>query len=203
MEVWVVSSLKPSAISSSREDKSAKFVSKANTSTVESKFNDLKGHWAEDKVNYLVSKGYFKGINENNFSPDNPIKGTEFITVLGRIASVKDENSNEYYNTHLAWANQNNILKGLEDFEIKDDLNREEMALILDNFVKFKSMNLKPNSYIEFKDEDKISDWAKEAVKNLSSKGILKGMETGEFSPKTNFTRAQVAQVLYTLDHLK
>ena len=77
------------------------------------------------------------------------------------------------------------------------------MALILDNFVKFKSMNLKPNSYIEFKDEDKISDWAKEAVKNLSSKGILKGMETGEFSPKTNFTRAQVAQVLYTLDHLK
>ena len=31
--------------------------------------------------------------------------------------------------------------------------------------------------------------------------GVVSGMEDGKFEPKSVFTRAQVAQVLYNIDH--
>ncbi|WP_126465939.1 S-layer homology domain-containing protein [Aedoeadaptatus ivorii] len=36
----------------------------------------------------------------------------------------------------------------------------------------------------------------------MAKAGILKGDADGNFAPKSPFTRAQVAQVLFTIDHM-
>ncbi|NLY08389.1 MAG: S-layer homology domain-containing protein [Tissierellia bacterium] len=75
------------------------------------------------------------------------------------------------------------------------------MAVILDKFMKVEKKE-KPVvvTNVNFTDGDKIDSWAKEAIENMASRGLLKGMEDGKFYPDGIFTRAQVAQVLYNLD---
>ena len=50
----------------------------------------------------------------------------------------------------------------------------------------------------DFKDSNEISDYAKEAVGYLYSKGIISGSE-GRFNPKSNTTRAETATLIYKL----
>jgi len=52
---------------------------------------------------------------------------------------------------------------------------------------------------INFTDEASISDYAKDAVKYLSSRGIINGMGNGTFSGGENASRAQAAQMIYNL----
>lgn len=47
-----------------------------------------------------------------------------------------------------------------------------------------------------FNDEDKISSWAKDAVTNVATKGIMKGDENGNFRPKDYPTREELAVVV-------
>jgi len=48
-----------------------------------------------------------------------------------------------------------------------------------------------------FKDNDKISNWAKQAVKTTYELGIFKGDSNGNFNPKENCTREELAEVIY------
>ena len=49
-----------------------------------------------------------------------------------------------------------------------------------------------------FSDENLISDYAKDAVRNLGG-GIISGDENGNFNPKDQTTRAQAVKLLYEL----
>jgi|GEM_PF-1330850 len=48
-----------------------------------------------------------------------------------------------------------------------------------------------------YKDFDKVSNWAKEAVTELNKLSIMKGDANGNFKPKNNVTREELAQALY------
>ena len=65
--------------------------------------------------------------------------------------------------------------------------------------ISGKNINAKGKE-VSFKDDGNIESWAKDAVREMAKLGLVSGMEDGSFSPKTEFTRAQVAQVLYKMD---
>ncbi|MDK2814543.1 MAG: arabinan endo,5-alpha-L-arabinosidase, partial [Thermoanaerobacter sp.] len=48
-----------------------------------------------------------------------------------------------------------------------------------------------------FSDNNKISEWAKNAVANAVKLGIVKGYKDNTFRPKENATRAEAAAMLY------
>jgi len=48
-------------------------------------FEDIKGHWAEEDINYIISKGLMKGYQDNTFKPDNQITRAEVATILARL----------------------------------------------------------------------------------------------------------------------
>lgn len=174
-------------------------------------FNDIKGHWASEAIEYTFNKGHFKGISETEFGPEMSIKRADFVTVLGRIQNVdvekyKDNKFNDleegaYYTAYVNWAVENNIVNGFDNgkFEPNFNLTREQMALIISNYLKFIDKYPDKKSNIIFNDELEISDWAKEAVKDMTQAEILNGLPEGIFSPKTSLTRAQVAQVLFNI----
>ena len=52
---------------------------------------------------------------------------------------------------------------------------------------------------MEFKDEKSISKWAKDAVRKVSDAGIMIGDDLGNFNPKKNITREEVAVIIAKL----
>lgn len=136
----------------------------------------------------------------------------EFITVLGRKSNVdiddypgqrlKDIKANDYYTGYANWALEKGIVKGYGDgsFKPNKEISREEMAVVLNRYMKIGKEEKDPIKSINFKDTKDISDWAKEDIKELANKGIVKGRKDNEFKPKKSITRAEMAQVIYNLE---
>ena len=177
-------------------------------------FKDISGHWAKQAIDYVVGKGYFFGVSSAEFGPNKSITRGQFVTVLGRMLNVNtsiysaqnfnDVKSSMYYSSYIAWANKMGIVSGVGQgrFAPEKELTREEMAVIMSKFLKVsnKNLNAKGNSN-GFMDDGKIESWAKEAVKEMARLGVVNGIGDGNFAPKSPFTRAQVAQVLFNIDH--
>ncbi|MCD1147897.1 S-layer homology domain-containing protein [Peptoniphilus sp. KCTC 25270] len=173
---------------------------------------DIANHWAKPAIQYAMEKGIFYGTSETTFTPNKEATRAEFVTVLGRMANVdpskytkgtmKDVASGVYYENYVNWAVEKGIVKGIGEnlFEPDRNITREEMATILHRYLQWTQKEYKDRTNKEYVDQNKISDWAKEAVENLSKKELLQGRETGEFDPKANFTRAEVAQVILNLE---
>ncbi len=77
-------------------------------------------------------------------------------------------------------------------------ITRQDMAVILFRAVEKKlGKGLISNVNPEIRDFDKIADYAKTAVKNMSGFGIIKGMEDGSFLPDVYANRAEAAVMIY------
>ncbi|MGO1581269.1 MAG: S-layer homology domain-containing protein [Peptoniphilaceae bacterium] len=190
----------------------AKEISKGENNS-ELTYIDINGHWAKEAIEYVSKKGYFKGVGNNKFDPERAITRGEFVTVLGRMQKVdknkyknnkfKDVENNKFYTEYINWASELGIVSGMgsNEFKPNDVLTREQMAVITLNYInKFKSYSKVKIESIKFKDEKNISSWAKNSVDEMARLGIISGMGDGNFSPKTEFTRAQVAQILFNME---
>ena len=177
----------------------------------ERSFIDTENHWAKDAISYVVGKGYFKGVGNDRFAPNKSITRADFVTVLGRMAGIDQSKytsnpfsdlENNYATAYIIWAAENDIVKGVGNgkFESNRPITREEMAVVMSRYLCVTGKTLQDKQDVPFNDQSDISPWAQEAVKDMAKKGIVQGMENRCFSPKTSFTRAQVAQVLYNID---
>ena len=177
-------------------------------------FTDINGHWAKKAIDYVVGKKYFAGLSKTEFGPNKAITRGQFVTVLGRMLNVdksqyqsqkfSDVKADAYYGPYIAWASQKGIVAGLggNNFAPDQELTREQMALIMSKFLKVSGKNLKVKGNVkDFKDQGQISSWAKDSINEMLKLGVVNGMDDGTFAPKQAFTRAQVAQVLYNIDH--
>lgn len=191
----------------------AKEVKREAQNSKADNFTDIGGHWAKEAINYVVEKGYFAGVSATEFAPNRAITRGQLVTVLGRILNIdktsfksnnfKDVKADAYYAPYVAWAESVGITKGRGSgsFAPDKEITREEMAVMMVKFLKVsgKKINVKGTASA-FKDDGNIESWAKDAVVEMAKLGLVKGMEDGSFSPKTQFTRAQVAQILYNID---
>ena len=150
--------------------------------------------------------GLFTGVSDTEFAPNKTATRAMFVTVLGRLAGVStgntgdnkftDVKNNDYFYPYVMWAVENGVVSGLSDskFGSSNNITREQMAVMLYNFTKSQSIELS-NIYSgsNFKDADKISNWAVESVNALVKAGILNGRDNGNFDPKGTATRAEIA----------
>ena len=175
-------------------------------------FHDVNaGHWAVDAIAHSYARGYFKGEGEGRFAPERAITRGEFVSILGRMVGISSANtatpfndvsSGAYYASYVAWAQSKGIVAGTshERFEPNRAITREEMAVILDKFLASQNKSYAATGYGNFSDGSSIAGWAKDSVNKMTRQGLLSGVGNGDFAPKGNFTRAQAAQVLYTID---
>lgn len=81
------------------------------------------------------------------------------------------------------------------EFDPNAKLTKEEMGVYLSKLVSVLGMKV-PNAYVVFTDHHEISDWAKEALKNMYSLGILETSTVGEINPKEVVSRIQTYEML-------
>ncbi len=165
-------------------------------------FSDTNGHWAKTAIDYVTGKGYFMGIGGGKFAPDETTTRGQFVTVLGRMAQVKtkdyssssffDVAISSYYGPYVEWAAKKQIIQGVGDgkYDPNRTISREEMALMIRNFLKATGRTIKEKQAASFADQEEISPWAKDAVLEMAKLGLVKGTDKGNFEPERTFYKS-------------
>ncbi len=163
--------------------------------------------WAKDDIETAHTLKFTLPWNEANYTlPINRLEvcqiAESFLNARGietnvQISAPFDDTSDlavaKLY--HLGVING----KTKTEFAPYDLITREELAKVLGKIVsleqeKYAPLQLNPylNELKEFKDEEQISDWAKEDVYTLRERGILQGKGAKEFVPKDYTTKEEV-----------
>ena len=174
-----------------------------------SQFEDVKGHWAENAIKFVVERNIFKGTSANKFEPNLTITRGMFVTLLGRVANVEpsefkqssfiDVPNAAYYMPYVEWAKTQGIVSGISatEYAPNDLVTREQMAVMLNNFTRAYGITL-PEIEVSkmFADDYEIASWSKPAVYTMQKAGIITGKTGNRFDPKGKATRAEGAAVL-------
>lgn len=173
-------------------------------------FTDISGHWAEEHILFVVSRGLLNGTGNNQFSPNTGMTRGMFVTALGRLAGIDpasyqsgrftDVKTDAYYAPYVNWAAQTGIVNGTSATTFSPDTNvtREQMAVMMANYADKLGYELPATlEAVTFADNGKISTWSAEAVKAMQQAGILAGKDGNRFDPQGTATRAEVATVLH------
>lgn len=177
---------------------------------IESKeFKDvLLGSWYYDGVKFVVEKGLFKGISEDEFGPNYNMTRAMLVTVLYRLegatennstSSFKDVEKSSWYEQPVIWAIKNNLVLGYNQdiFGVNDSITREQLAAILYRYATFKGYDInKTTNLDDFTDNDKISPWALDAIQWMVGNNILKGKGNNIIDPLGSATRAEIAVIM-------
>jgi hypothetical protein len=178
------------------------------------KFDDVsKNDWFHDAVNFVVSRGLFKGTTENNFSPNLSMTRGMFVTVLGRLHEITkggsiisannikftDVSDYQYYYDSVKWSAENSIVKGYGENEFKPelDLTREQIATLMFRYAVFAGFSTSDYSDIKtFSDYDEVSSWSYDAMSWAVGSGLINGRPDNTLDPEGKIIRAEAAAIL-------
>lgn len=178
-------------------------------------FKDIEDHWAKEEISIMASEGIIKGKSEDIFDPNGKITRAEFSALISRVLMLnedsdgilpfKDVKKDEWYYGSVLAIFESGLIDGKSEtsFDPKGNITREEMTKIMGQMLinySFEKGDLEVLS--EFKDADKISDWAKEGAATSVHYKLVKG-DNGNFNPKGDTTRAEAAVILYRLYELE
>ncbi|MCR4437304.1 MAG: S-layer homology domain-containing protein, partial [Eubacteriales bacterium] len=176
-------------------------------------FRDVAaGTWYSKAVSFIAAREITTGTGGGNFSPDAKLTRGQFIVMLMKAYEISPDTNPQdnfadagstWYTGYLAAAKRLKISAGVGGnmFAPEKEITRQEMFTLLYNALK--AINRLPRgssgkSLSDFSDADDIAPWAKDAVKLLVETGTIGG-SGGKLLPQDTATRAQMAQVLYSL----
>ncbi|WP_338130477.1 S-layer homology domain-containing protein [Cohnella ginsengisoli] len=121
--------------------------------------------------------------NENPDKPDVPPTGRDFADIAGHWAQAS-----------IVEAEKKGIITGYPDGSFRPDrtVTRAEFAVMLVKALKLQ----KEASNLSFKDADRIGQWARTAVAQAVSMGLIQGDGSDNFRPDAPLTRSEMAVML-------
>ena len=157
-------------------------------------FTDVpSGSWYAAAVKYAAEKGLMTGTSANCFSPDATTTRGMIVTILARVEGV-DTSGNPWYAAGRKWAMDNGISDGTD---MTGEITREQLAAILYRYAKFKGYDTsRSNSLDSYRDADKISSWALEAMQWANAESLITGKSNNLLDPQGKATRAETAAIL-------
>ena len=184
--------------------------------------SDEKYSWAYPYIVSMVDEGYITGYEDNTFRPDNSVTRLEVLALFSRALGAKEKVNQpllemaveeygdiiEEYDLNwgveeIAFLMYRGVLKETDlvtylDGTLKDEpMPRYEAAVIITKAMGGEStVNAETNPVVDFNDADEIPENALGYVSYVNSKGIMTGMDGGNFSPKTDVLRSQMAVML-------
>ena len=166
--------------------------------------------WYYECVDYVSTFGMLQGTSDKTFSPDSYLTRAQFVQILANLEGIDTSKSNvasgykdvakgQWYTAAVKWASENEIVMGMGDgnFKPNDRITREQMCVMICNYVeKYLGCNFaKYEAGNAFKDNAKISDWAKDAVDKCQRANIINGVGDGRFAPKDYAKRCEGASL--------
>ncbi|WP_317966653.1 S-layer homology domain-containing protein [Paenibacillus sp. CCS19] len=163
--------------------------------------------WHYSYVNFAYTYGLFNGTTSTTFSPSTSMTRAMFVQVLANLENVdssdyttsrfSDVADGQWYMAAVEWAADSGIVNGINAdlFAPNSPMTREQMLVILYNYMKYKGYEIPESQSKSFADESEISPWALEAVQALQGIGIVSGKPGNLYDPTATATRAEVAAI--------
>lgn len=165
-------------------------------------FLDTQGHWAHDTILKCADFEWISGYN-GNFMPNNPITRGDLALIIDRILGLKtvsynffnDLPNDVYYREALLKCVAAGYIGGTGSNTVNPTglATREQVATIV---CRIFNIDTSYNGPTGFKDDAKISSWAKPSVYAMKRLGYLNGNNLGEVNPTSNITRAELVTLL-------
>lgn len=184
-------------------------------------FTDLpEKHWAYSDIILVANKFIAEGRTVATFDADKPITRGEFASYIARglglsgdktaASKFKDVNNNTAMAAYIGAAAKAGVVAGItaDTFQPNSPITREQMAAMMVRAIKTAGVDIllsqSQASYLQrFKDNGTVSSWARTDVAKAVDAGIIAGVQTNVFSPKTYATRAQaVVMIKRVLEHV-
>ena len=182
------------------------------TPEVKEKFIDVpKSHWANEAITALAEKGIVAGKGNGNFDPDAAVSRKEAIKIIvlglnifseGESNSFGDVSESDWAYPYISSAFAQKIVSGDDKGNYNPDapVTRQDLAVLIHRAVRVSKYGINSNNQqIRFTDEAALSDYAVDAVAELSRAGVINGFDDGSFAPLAHCTRAQLAKMLYSI----
>lgn len=172
-------------------------------------YSDIEGHWAQDVIERMRARNimFDKGFKE--FAPDSCVSRGEtaaFIVNLlcidedYKVQPFKDVELTYKFREHIIKAYNNRLIRGyLAEYFPDNNINRQDLCVILFNVLNYCGVQCSESECLPFKDEQDISQYAKQSVNAVYEKGIINGKPGLLFDPAANASRAETAVMLERL----
>lgn len=173
-------------------------------------FSDTASHWASNDITFVTARGLFSGVGDGQFNPNGNMTRAMFAVVLAKLdgadlskyttSRFSDVAVGEWYAAAIEWAADNNIIGGIGDgqFAPNTNINREQMAVMLNNYINYKGYTLEAvTAKASFSDSAAISSWAADAIENMQAAGLIGGKPNNLYDPKGLATRGEVAKLFF------
>lgn len=173
-------------------------------------YNDVSTNdWFYDCVTELSGKGIISGLGNGAFAPNDNVTREQFLKMLLLAAEIDfeeaentftDVEDNAWYKLYVLSAKKLGIVNGISEtqFGIGENITRQDMAVMISRTLKKIDRIIDAEETEMFADDEKVSDYAKDAVTFMKSIGLIEGYNN-EYRPLDNLTRAEAAKVISEL----
>jgi hypothetical protein len=152
-------------------------------------FEDIPDRfWAKKEVDLVSSRELFNGTTADTFTPDAPTTRAQLMTVLARLDDA--DTTGAALQKGMAWAVESGISDGANP---SGSITRQQLATMLYRYAGNPTTN---GSLASYPDADKVSGYAREAMRWAVESGIITGRSDGTLDPTGLATRAQVAAIM-------
>lgn len=166
--------------------------------------------WYYEPVCYVYHTGLMNGTSETAFSPNTETTRAMVVTVLWRMAGApaasrepyfSDVDPDRWYGQAVAWAYENNIVKGITktQFSPNTPVTRQQLAVLLQRYCGGTG---DPASLFGYADTGRVSAWAAEGMGWAVENRIITGsLQSGELYllPDRSAKRCEIAATLMRL----
>ncbi len=168
-------------------------------------FSDIDSvSWAKEAILNLNKKNILSGVGNKKFEPNSYVTREQIAKIITTAfeytssgnsgKKYKDSVDGAWYEEYVRIVSEKGIMNGQSEnsFGIGEKITRQDLAVVIARALGLEDTEEKA----DFKDFDKIPDYAKTAVIKLSKLGIITGFEDGTFRGSEPCTRAQAAVII-------
>jgi hypothetical protein len=152
---------------------------------------DLKHlDWVEGEDGDVVTRGMFLEA----LAQAGNVDATDYSSLIFSDVSIDDR-----FLSYVVWAAKTNLVTGVGGslFEPNEPITREQMAVILYNFINENDLEIETNKKIRnFKDKNLIHRWAADSVRVMQKAGVISGGDGNLFDPQGVATKEEAERIL-------
>lgn len=170
-------------------------------------FADTVGHWANEEISFITSKGWANGYPDGTFKPGENLTRAQAAKMISNFIGLDPTGENIQFSdvSDSFWGKdfitrvaQHGVMNGIGTgkFSPETYMTRAQMAQMFFNAGFYQQVATTETS--GFNDINK-SYWAFLAIETMNQEGVMAGYPNGNFGPADPITRAQMAAVMYRI----
>ena len=180
--------------------------------------------WYCEAVRLVTTKGYFSGLEDGLFHPDDTMSRAMLVTALANGTSnyskqrvnvrstenpwdialpYTDVEPQKWYAAPIRWGTRCRLVYGKEGelFDPLSSVTRQEAMTILYRYIRqtegYREEELPSTEILDsFSDRNTVAGWAEEAMAWAAARGLLQGYTDGTLKPRNTLKRSEAAALL-------